>query len=245
MKKRRNHYLVPDLTDMPKYSLCDAVRYFRAFEVGGRDKALKYEMAIRLRTLRDGQVVRNRIRLPHPVTTNQKIVVICPDEMAEMAREAGAYMAGKNTIIEDIKEDRLKEFDRCVCHVSCIADLQKSGVARILGPRRLMPSTKDRTVTADVVSTLRELTSATEYRERVGVIRVIIGQLEFTAEQLRENIAAVMGSIKKDIVQLSDRISKDIHEVVLSSTTGPGLTLSGEFKVDGGTEPEMVSGAWK
>ena len=93
-----------------------------------------------------------------------------------------------------------------------------------------MPSAKTGTVVRDVGASVRDMAGASEYRERFGVVRLAIGQLGYTPEELSRNIKACMEGIRKDINALSDRINKDVHEVVLSSTNGPGLSLNGEMR---------------
>lgn len=93
-----------------------------------------------------------------------------------------------------------------------------------------MPSAKLGTVVKDVAASVRDMVGASEYRERLGVVRMAVGQLGFTPEEMQNNIRAFVEGVKKDIAALSDRISKDVHEVVLSSTNGPGLSLNGEVR---------------
>ena len=128
-----------------------------------------------------------------------------------------------------MKEGRI-DFDRCLCHADSLAKLSKSGIARTLGPRGLMPSAKLGTVVKDVAGSVRGMVGASEYRERLGVIRMAVGQLGFTPEEMQRNIRAFVEGVKRDIAALSDRITKDVHEVVLSSTNGPGLSLNGELR---------------
>ncbi len=93
-----------------------------------------------------------------------------------------------------------------------------------------MPSTKTGTVVKDPSVVLKDLIGGAEYRERLGVIRMAVGQLGFTPEEMQRNIKAFIEAVKKDIAQLSDRINKELAEVVLSSTNAPGFTLNGEFR---------------
>lgn len=190
-------------------------RYIRAFEVGRPPTSAKYEMAVKLRTLKNGPVIRNRLRLPHPVKTDIRICVICPPDSkhAEEARKAGATLVGEDEIFEAVKDGKIN-FDRCLCQTDSLAKLNKSGVARFLGPRGLMPSSKSGTIVRDVGQTVRDMIGGSEYRERMGVVRMGIGQLGYTPEQLQANIKAFMDLVKKDIATISDRAKKEIHEVV-------------------------------
>lgn len=188
-------------------------------------------MAIKLKSLKNGPVIRNRLRLPHPVKTDVRICVICPPDSkyAETARAAGASLVGEDDIFEAIKDGRI-EFDRCLCQTDSLAKMNKAGLGRILGPRGLMPSTKLGTVVKDPGLVIKDLVGGAEYRERLGVIRMAVGQLGFTPEEMQRNVKTFVEALKKDMAQLSDRIHKEMVEVVLSSTHGPGFTLNGEFQ---------------
>lgn len=189
--------------------------YIRAFEVGQGPTSAKYDLAVRFRTLKNGPTVRNRLRLPHPVNTSLRIAVICPPDSsaAASAKKAGATLVGEDTIFDAVKEGRV-EFDRCICHPDSTQKMQKAGLGKILGPRGLMPSTKLGTVVKDVAGTVRNMAGGSEYREKLGVVRMAIGQLGFTPEEMQKNVKTFMEEIKRDLGALSDRINKEIHEVV-------------------------------
>ncbi|KAK5166478.1 uncharacterized protein LTR77_008021 [Saxophila tyrrhenica] len=241
-KKARAHYTQPDLKQALQFSLVDAMRYLRAAEVGRPPTSAKYELHIRLRTVKNGPVVRNRMRLPHPIDTTTRIAVICPPDskIAKDALAAGAQVVGEESIFEAVKEGRI-EFDRCLCHTDSLPKLSKAGVARILGPRQLMPSAKTNTVVKDVGAAVKGMVGASEYREREGVVRMGVGQLGFGPEEVQKNIAAFVGAVKRDIGALADRVSKGVHEIVLSSTNGPGLSLNGEVRGEGSVDTRDVS----
>ena len=174
--------------------------------------------------------------------TDVRIAVICPpdSEIAEAAINEGASVVGEEKIFDAVKEGKI-EFDRCVCHVDSLQKLQKAGIARVLGPRGLMPSPKLGTVTKDVAAAVRNMVGGSEYRERMGVVRMAIGQLGFTPEMVRNNIKAFMEQVKKDCAGMSDRINKEVHEVVLSSTNSPGFSLNGQFRGEGSVSVEELS----
>ncbi|KAI9828404.1 MAG: mitochondrial 54S ribosomal protein mrpl1 [Thelocarpon impressellum] len=247
-KKPSTSFVQYNLRDAEQFSLCDAMRrvigvsftselptdwcrYLRAFEVGRPPTSAKYEMHLKLDTLKNGPAVRNRLRLPHPVKTDLRICVICPADSkhAEAARSQGAALVGEDEIFDAVKAGRI-EFDRCICQLDSLAKLNKAGLGRVLGPKGLMPSAKTGTVVKDVGASVRDMVGASEYRERLGVVRMAVGQLGFTPEELQKNIRAFVENVRKDIGQMSDRISKNIHEVVLSSTNGPGFSLNGDFR---------------
>jgi large subunit ribosomal protein L1 len=108
----------------------------------------------------------------------------------------------------------------------------KAGIARILGPRGLMPSAKLGTLVEDVAASVKTMLGGSMYRERMGVIRIAVGQLGFTPQQLRDNVKTLVAAVKKDAMNVPEPFSKEIHEVVLSSTNSPGFTLNGDFTSD-------------
>lgn len=200
-------------------------------------------MHVRFRTLKNGPVIRNRLRLPHPVKTDIRICVIAaPDSKAAAeARAAGATLVGEDEIFAQVKEGVIN-FDRCICHLDSLQKMNKAGLGRVLGPRGLMPSTKTGTVVNNIAATVKNMVGGSEYRERDAVVRLAIGQLGFTPEVMQTNIKAFMEALKKDIAQLAERATKEIHEVVLSSTNSPGFTLNGEFKGPNSVAPKELSG---
>lgn len=191
-----------------------STRYLRAFEVGRDRQVAKYEVHIRLKTKKDGPVIRNMVRFPHAVTES-RICVICPpgSKHEKEAKEAGAVLVGEQEVFDQVKNGVI-DFDRCICHTDSFDAMNKAGMGRYLGPRGLMPSVKMGTVVDDVGNKVQMLRGGTVYRERDGVIRMPIGQLGFSPDQLRDNLRTTIEQIKKDAAQLSDRITKEIYEVV-------------------------------
>lgn len=275
-QQRRKHpgYKQYDLKDAEQFTLCDAMRYvcailpltstdhpsyIRAFEVGRPPSIPKYECHVKLKTRRDGAVVRNQIRLPHLVKTDIKICVVCPPDSpaAKQAREAGATIVGEDEVFEQIKSGKI-DFDRCIAHPDSLPKMQRAGLAKILGPRGLMPNTKLGTIVESPAGAVKGMLGGSMYRERQGVVRMAVGQLRFTPEQLRDNIKAFLDKMKKDAAALSETTPKEISEVVskftkfvinahvwqvLSSTNSPGFSLNGEFRSKHSPPTEALSGS--
>ncbi|KAI1362965.1 50S ribosomal protein L1 [Xylaria arbuscula] len=215
-----------------QYSLCDAMRYLRAAEVGRPPSHATYELALKIRTIKNGPVLRDRIRLPYPVKNDTRIAVICGEgsNAAHEARAAGAVAYGEETLFEMIKANPNKlPFNRLICHVDSEPALKKANLGRILGPKGLMPSLKTNTITRSVVSMMHDMVGAENYREKIGAIRMPIGNIQFTPRMLAENIKTMVSSVKNNIQVLEDRVRKDLIEVVLTSSRGPGFSLNGGF----------------
>lgn len=183
--------------------------------MGQPPTSAKYDLALKLRTNKNGPVIKNRLRLPHPVNTSLRIAVICPSPspIATAAQAAGASVCGEEELFDRIREGTI-DFDRLLCHTDSALKLNKAGLGRILGPRGLMPSPKMGTVTRDVKTLVKALVGSTEYREKLGVIRASVGQLGFTPEEMQRNIRVFMEAVKRDLSALTDSFSKEIAEVV-------------------------------
>ncbi|PWW78361.1 ribosomal protein L1 [Tuber magnatum] len=216
-----------DLTDALQFSLTEAMRYIRAMEVGRNPLSVKYDLAVRLRTPKTSAIIRNRIRLPTPVKTEKRVCVIAEGEHAEAARQAGAAIVGTEEVFEQIRNRNL-DFELCIAHEDSFKALVATKLAKVLGPRGLMPSPKFGTVVKNTGAAIRDLVGRSDYKERMGVVRLAIGQLRFTEAQLAENIKTFMSHLRKDIAAL-DNVTKSIHEVVLSSTHSSGFTLNGQI----------------
>jgi large subunit ribosomal protein L1 len=92
-----------------------------------------------------------------------------------------------------------------------------------------MPSLKTNTITKSVLTMMHDMVGAENYRERIGAIRLPIGNIQFTPKMLASNIKTMIASVKANILVLEDRVKKDLIEVVLTSTNGPGFPLNGGF----------------
>jgi large subunit ribosomal protein L1 len=185
-------------------------------------------LSVRLKTPRSGVVIKGRLKFPNNIrTTQSRIAVICPDdsEIAVEALQAGAVIAGEKALLESIKNGDIN-FEKLLCHPSSEAALNKANLGRILGPKGLMPSKKMNTITSKITAAVQDSAGAEEYREKMGAIRLPVGPLSFNPRQLSQNIAAFIENLKEEIQNL-DGAKKEIREIVLSTTNGPGFNLNG------------------
>ncbi|KAF3164027.1 mitochondrial 54S ribosomal protein mrpl1 [Orbilia oligospora] len=245
-KKPKTHFKIWNHAELPKYALTDAMRYIRAFEVGNDVRQAKYDLAVKIYTQKNGPAVKSRIQLPKAVNTDIRICVFADGKKADAAREAGAVVVGTKDVWEQIKEGVIN-FDRVICASDVFQEFQKTGLGRVLGPRGMMPSPRTGTVVTNPAAIISAMIGASDYRERQGVVRIAIGQLGFSPDELRDNIKVFMDQLAKDLARIED-FDKRINEVVLSSTHSPAFSLSGEFRNIGREEdleitPEVVEGA--
>jgi large subunit ribosomal protein L1 len=172
------------------------------------------------------QQVRDTVLLPHGLGKSVRVLAFVEGEAARRAEEAGADIIGDDEVIERIKDGWL-EFDATVATPDMMGKIGKSGLGRILGTRGLMPNPKAGTVVAagDLGRAIRELKSGrVEFRiDRTGNLHVPIGKVSFEAQQLYENMAALMEAIKR--ARPASAKGAFIRRLTLTATMGPGVPV--------------------
>lgn len=167
------------------------------------------------------QVVRGTVALPHGTGKAVRVLVLAQGEKVREAEEAGADYVGME-YVQKIKDGWL-DFDVAVATPDVMGQVGQLG--RILGPRGLMPTPKAGTVTFEVGKAVREIKAGKiEFRvDRTGNVHAPIGRVSFPAENLAENLEAVMDTI----IRSKPSASKGtyIRSVTVSSTMGPGIRL--------------------
>ena len=168
------------------------------------------------------QMIRGALALPAGTGRTVRVVAITSGSKVDEATAAGADFAGGDDIITKIAGGWL-DFDRVIASPDMMSKLGK--VARLLGPRGLMPNPKLGTVTTDVAGAVKEQKAGkVEYRtEKTGIIHVPIGKTSFTVEQLKQNYAAVVGAIVK--AKPASAKGQYIKSLTLSTTMGPGIKI--------------------
>ena len=168
------------------------------------------------------QVVRGTVVLPHGTGRTVRVLVFCKDNNIEVAKNAGADYAGGADLVQKIQEGWL-DFDSVVATPDMMPVISK--VAKVLGPRGLMPSPKAGTVTVNVAQTVKELKAGKiQYRVDKGAnVHAPVGKLSFGVEQLVENTKAVIDSVVKNKPQSSK--GTYIKSLTLSATMAPGIKL--------------------
>lgn len=168
------------------------------------------------------QIVRGALVLPHGTGKTPKILVFAQGEKVKEAQDAGADYVGGEDLVEKISGGWL-DFEVCIATPDMMKNVGK--VARILGPRKLMPNPKSGTVTFELTKTINEAQAGRlEYRtDKNGVIHATIGRVSFDVKQLLENYAAFLDAINK--ARPSSTKGRYIKSIYLSSTMGPGIKI--------------------
>ncbi len=172
------------------------------------------------------QAVKGSILLPNGSGKKVRVIVFSANEdQKKVALEAGAIMAGLEDLVAKI-EGGFLDFDCCVATPDVMQKISK--VARKLGPRGLMPSPKNGTVTTDVKkAVLDALKGKADFKnDKAGTVHCLVGKVDFAAKDLIENIKAVTKAIK-DIKPESSK-GKFIKEFYLNTTMGQSVQVATE-----------------
>ena len=203
------------------YDLKSAIEILKKSEVKF-DQTVEIHFNLGVDPKHSDQVVRGTVVLPHGTGRQVRVLVFCKDNNLEVAKNAGADYAGGADLVQKIQEGWL-DFDSVVATPDMMPVISK--VAKVLGPRGLMPSPKAGTVTVNVAQTVKELKAGKiQYRVDKGAnVHAPVGKLSFGVEQLVENTKAVIDSVVKNKPQSSK--GTYIKSLTLSATMAPGIKL--------------------
>lgn len=169
------------------------------------------------------QMVRGVVSLPNGTGKTVRVAVFARGPKAEEALAAGADIVGAEDLMATIQGGTI-DFDRCIATPDMMPVVGRLG--KVLGPRNLMPNPKVGTVTMDVKAAV-EAAKGGEVQfkaEKGGVVHAGVGKASFSAEQLVENVRAFVDAVQK--AKPTGSKGAYMQKVSLSSTMGPGVTLS-------------------
>lgn len=187
------------------------------------DETVEMAVKLGLDPKKSDQALRGMVALPNGTGKKVRVAVIAADTTKQdAAKKANADLVGGEELIETIAKGEIA-FDVCVTTPDMMPKLAK--VARVLGPKGLMPNPKLGTVTPDVEEAVKKAKAGqVEYRtDKNGLIHAGVGKLSFDAKKLEENVDALMDVIRKAKPQSVK--GTYIRKVSLSSTMGPGVTV--------------------
>ncbi|MDR2395673.1 MAG: 50S ribosomal protein L1 [Endomicrobium sp.] len=184
------------------------------------DETVEVHIRLGIDPKQSDQIVRGTISLPYGIGKTRKVAVLVKGEKQKEAQAAGADLVGSDDLIEDISKGKLN-FDILVATPDIMKDLSK--VAKILGPKGLMPNPKAGTVTFEIGQTVAELKKGrVEYKnDSFGIIHVPVGKVSFDKEKLVDNIKTLIEAVTK--AKPSSAKGQYIKSVSISSTMGPGI----------------------
>ena len=225
MKKRGKRYLeVAKLVD--KHEVYDVEK---ATELAIATSTTKFDATVELHAKLgvDGkkadQQVRGTVVLPNGTGKSVRVLVIAKGNAADAAEKAGAEYVGAEDMIAKIQGNWL-DFDVCITTPDMMGFVGR--VAKVLGPKGLMPNVKSGTVTMDVAKAVADAKAGkVEYRlDKQNIVHVAIGKVSFGKEKLLENLNAVMDAIIKSKPAAAKGIY--LKSLALASSMGPGVKFS-------------------
>ena len=170
------------------------------------------------------QQVRGVVVLPNGTGKTVKVLVIAKGDKAKEAEEAGADTVGAEDVVAKIASENWLDFDVCITTPDMMGVVGR--IARVLGPKGLMPNPKSGTVTMDVKKAINDVKAGkVEYRlDKSNNVHVVIGKVSFGAEKLVENYNVLMNALIK--AKPAAAKGQYIKNVVVASSMGPGIKLA-------------------
>lgn len=168
------------------------------------------------------QMVRGTVSLPHGTGKTVRVIVFATGAQAEAALAAGADKVGSDDLIQEITNGYL-DFDAAIATPDQMAKVGR--IARVLGPRGLMPNPKTGTVTPDVAKAVNDIKGGkiTFRVDKQANLHLIIGKASFSADQLVENYGAALDEVLR--AKPSSSKGKYLKKIVFSTTMGPGILV--------------------
>jgi len=219
-KKQR---LISEKVDPEKvYTLDEAVDVLNSISSSKFEESLDVSVNLGVDPRKSDQVVRGATTLPHGTGKEVRVAVFAQGENAEKATAAGADIVGFEDLGEEIKSGKL-DFDVLIATPDAMKIVGQLG--KVLGPRGLMPNPKTGTVTPDVETAVKNSKSGqVQFRtDKAGLVHGRVGQLGFTALQVKENIEALLNDLRK--AKPASAKGVYLKKLTLSSTMGPGLNI--------------------
>jgi large subunit ribosomal protein L1 len=204
-------------------SLTEAVEKVKSFKTVKFDQSIECVLQLGIDTKLAEQLVRGSISLPHGIGKQKRVIAFCEDSDIEVAKKAGAIEAGCDDLIKKISDGWIA-FDVAVASPKVMGKVGKLG--RILGPQGKMPSPKNGTVTADIITAVSEFAAGKiEFKNDTGGnVHAVVGKQSFASEKLIENIEVFVSHIKK--IKPATSKGTYIKKMCLSATMSPSITVS-------------------
>jgi len=186
------------------------------------DATVEVAMRLGVDPRKADQMVRGTVNLPHGTGKTARVIVFAAGEKAAEAEAAGADEVGSDDLVARIQEGWL-DFDAAIATPDQMAKIGR--IARILGPRGLMPNPKTGTVTMDVTKAVSEIKGGkiTFRVDKHSNLHLIIGKASFSADQLVDNYAAVLDEVLRS--KPSAAKGKYLRKVSVTTTMGPGIPI--------------------
>lgn len=216
-----------------KYSFADGIKLAVETAPAKFDESIDIAVKLGIDPKQSDQQVRGAIALPHGLGKSVRVVVFAKGPKENEAKAAGADFVGADDLVEKINGGWL-DFDKCIATPDMMATVSK--VAKVLGPRGLMPNPKVGTVTMNVTEAVTaEKKGKLDFRvDKAGIIHASIGRKSMGAAKLKENFDAFIATV----VKAKPATSKGIYlrSMYAASTMGPAIRLDANEAMAGSEE---------
>ena len=204
------------------YSLTDAISALKEFPAPKFTPTVTLSFRLGVDPRKSDQMVRGSVSLPHGTGKNVRVVVFAQGAAAEAARAAGAEFVGYEDLIKRVQEG-FTDFDSAIATPDAMTEVRK--IARVLGPRGLMPNPKTGTVTDDTAKAVKEVKAGRiDYKlDKNGNVSASIGKTSFELAQLEENARALVDSVVR--AKPPSAKGNYIQGVTLAGSMLPGIPL--------------------
>ncbi len=205
-----------------QYPLAEAVAVLKELATSKFSESVDVSVNLGIDARKSDQNVRGATLLPKGSGKTVRVAVFTQGPNADAAKEAGADIVGMDDLADQVKKGQM-DFDVVIASPDAMRVVGQLG--QVLGPRGLMPNPKVGTVTPDVATAVKNAKAGqARYRtDKAGIVHSSIGKISFTAEDIQENLEALIA----DLVKAKPSASKGIYlkKISLSTTMGPGVTL--------------------
>ncbi len=210
------------VTPNKNYSITEAVETMKSFPAPKFDPTVTVSFHLTVDPRKSDQMVRGSVSLPNGTGKNVRVLVFAQGDAAKAAQEAGAEFVGFEDLSQKGQEGFV-DFDTAIATPDAMTEVRK--VARVLGPRGLMPNPKTGTVTDDTAKAVKEVKAGrVDYKvDKNANISAAVGKLSFSNEGITENIVALIDSVVK--ARPASAKGAYIESVTVSCAMCPGLPV--------------------
>ncbi len=210
------------LVESRLYDVDEALDLIEKLPKAKFDESVELHVKLGVDSKQADQQVRGTVVLPNGTGKTKTVLVLAKSEKAEAAKEAGADFVGDDDMIAKIATGWL-EFDAVVATPDMMPQLGR--VAKILGPKGLMPNPKAGTVTVDTAKAVKDIKAGkVEYRlDKNNIIHASIGKVSFGKEKIKENYETLLDAIVK--AKPAAAKGTYLKSIAVSTTMGPGIKL--------------------
>jgi large subunit ribosomal protein L1 len=221
-KRSKRYQKAAELVEDRPYALAEAVGTLKKFPTPKFDPTVTLSFHLGVDPKKSDQMVRGSVSLPHGTGRNVRVAVFAQGEAAKAATEAGADFVGYEDLIKKVQEG-FTDFDAAIATPDAMAEVRK--IARVLGPRGLMPNPKTGTVTEDTAKAVQAAKAGkVDYKlDKNGNVSAAIGKASFSEDKLQENASTFIESVVK--AKPASAKGNYIQGVTLAATMLPGLRL--------------------